>query len=102
MSLGAPSGLDRVRAHPDLELVVDPQLSIVPFRHVPARGSIDAHNAELARRMQEEGDVYVTSAVIDGQTVLRPCITNFRTTDADIEALIETVLRTGRALEGEK
>jgi aromatic-L-amino-acid decarboxylase len=93
---------DRVRAHPDLELVVDPQLSIVPFRHVPARGSIDGHNAELARRMQEEGDVYVTSAVIDGMTVLRPCITNFRTTDADIEALIETVLRTGRALEGEK
>lgn len=44
---------DRVRAHPDLELVVDPQLSIVPFRHVPARGSIDAHNAELARRMQQ-------------------------------------------------
>jgi aromatic-L-amino-acid decarboxylase len=102
-NLAVARGLaDRVRAHPDLELVVDPQLSIVPFRHVPARGSIDAHNAELARRMQEEGDVYVTSAVIDGQTVLRPCITNFRTTDTDIEALIETVLRTGRALAGEK
>lgn len=93
---------DRVRAQPDLELMVEPQLSIVPFRHVPARGSFDAHNAELARRMQEEGDVYVTSAVIDGMTVLRPCVTNFRTTDADIEALIETVLRTGRVLEGQK
>lgn len=102
-NLAVARGLaDRVRAHPDLELVVDPQLSIVPFRHVPARGSIDGHNAELARRMQEEGDVYVTSAVIDGMTVLRPCITNFRTTDTDIEALIETVLRTGRALAGEK
>ena len=49
--------------------------------------------------MQEDGDVYVTSAVIDGQTVLRPCITNFRTTEADIEALIFTVLRTGREIE---
>ena len=102
-NLAVARGLaDRVRAHPDVELVVDPQLSIVPFRHVPARGSIDAHNADLARRMQEDGDVYDTSAVIDGMTVLRPCITNFRTTDADIDALIETVLRTGRALEGEK
>ncbi|MFM8240191.1 MAG: pyridoxal phosphate-dependent decarboxylase family protein, partial [Actinomycetota bacterium] len=99
-NLAVARGLaDRVRAHADLELVVDPQLSIVPFRHVPSGGSIDAHNAELARRMQEDGDVYVTSAVIDGMTVLRPCITNFRTTDEDIEALIETVLRTGRALE---
>jgi len=37
--------------------------------------------------MQEDGDVLVTSAVIDGMTVLRPCITNFRTTDADIDVL---------------
>lgn len=102
-NLAVARGLaEMVRGHPDLELVVEPQLSIVPFRHVPTAGSVDSHNAELARRMQEEGDVYVTSAVVDGHTVLRPCITNFRTTDADVAALIETVLRTGRALEGQK
>lgn len=114
-NLEVAAGLaERIRAHPQLQLVVEPQLSIVPFRHLPAKVAIDglhddgldedapeidAHNAELARRMQDEGDVYVTSAVVDGRTVLRPCITNFRTTGADVDALIDTVLRTGHALE---
>jgi len=98
---------DRIRAHPELELVVEPQLSTVPFRHLASAGSADArntdlHNAQVALRMQQDGDVYVTSAVVDGKTVLRPCITNFRTTGADIDALIDTVLRTGRDLQRQR
>ncbi len=44
--------LDEVRRHADLELVCgEPQLSIVPFRHVPAGcdADLDAHNAALVR-----------------------------------------------------
>ena len=92
---------DLVRTQPDLEVVVEPQLSTVPFRRIPRRGSANEHNAAIARRMQREGDAYVTSAVVDGQTVLRPCITNFRTTEDDITALVEIVQRTGLALEAE-
>jgi hypothetical protein len=49
--------------------------------------------------MQEEGDAYVTSAVVDGKTVLRPCITNFRTSEDDVKALIEIVQRTGSLID---
>jgi aromatic-L-amino-acid decarboxylase len=90
---------DQVRAQPDLELVVEPQLSTVPFRRIPAAGSVDEHNSAIVRRMQEEGDAYVTSAVVDGKTVLRPCITNFRTSEDDVKALIEIVQRTGSLID---
>lgn len=90
---------DLVREHPRLELVVEPQLSTVPFRRLPHSGSVDAHNAAIARRMQIDADAYLTSAVVDGMTVLRPCITNFRTSPADVLALLEIVDRTGQAVE---
>ncbi len=90
-----------VREIPQLELIVEPQLSTVPFRRLPIRGSVDRHNSAIAHRMQQEGDAYITSAIVDGITVLRPCITNFRTSADDVRALIEIVQRTGEALDRE-
>lgn len=90
---------DEVRAQPNLELVVEPQLSTVPFRRIPRSGSVDEHNSRIVKQMQADGDAYVTSAVIDGMTVLRPCITNFRTSELDIHELINIVQRTGSRLE---
>jgi aromatic-L-amino-acid decarboxylase len=73
-------------AHPDFQTREHkPQLSIVPIRHVmPGCSDIDLHNEELCRAMQHDGRVYVSPAVIDGQTWLRPCFTNFRTTTDDV------------------
>jgi aromatic-L-amino-acid decarboxylase len=90
---------DLVRETPQLELIVEPQLSTVPFRRIPTHGSVDEHNSAIAKRMQQEGDAYITSAVVDGMTVLRPCITNFRTSADDVRALVEIVQRTGEKLE---
>jgi aromatic-L-amino-acid decarboxylase len=86
---------------PNLELFGKPQLSIVPFRRVPAHGSIDDHNSAIAKRMQLDGDAYVTSAIVDGKTVLRPCLTNFRTSEEDIRELLRIIERTGSQLEQE-
>jgi aromatic-L-amino-acid decarboxylase len=73
-------------AHPDFQTREhEPQLSIVPIRHVmPGCSDIDLHNEALCRAMQHDGRVYVSPAVIDGQTWLRPCFTNFRTTTDDV------------------
>ena len=93
---------DRVRAHPRLELLVpQPQLSTVPFRYVPVDTSIDVNalNMKLARRMQADGRVYVTSATVDGHACLRPCIVNFRTTESDIDVLVDTAVEWGTRLE---
>ncbi len=74
----------------DLEGLAPPQLSIVPFRHVPdGVMDLNAHNAALAEALLADGRVYLSSALIDGRVYLRPCFVNFRTTEEDVLALIE-------------
>ena len=72
-----------------------PQLSVVPFRHVPPGvADVDAHNCEIVRRIQEGGEFWVARP-IDGRIYVRPCIVNFRTRD-DVLAFVEQVERIGR------
>jgi aromatic-L-amino-acid decarboxylase len=83
----------------DLEGIGPPDLTIVPFRHVPAGvDDLDAHNLALAAALQEEGDLYVAPASIDGTIHLRPCFVNFRTTDADVHALVDGARTVGERL----
>ncbi len=91
---------DLVRAHAELELLVaTPQLSIVPFRHVPPDPvDLDAHNRALVDALQRDSRVYVSPAVIDGRVCLRPCVVNYRTTAADVEALVDVTVEIGRRL----
>ncbi len=94
---------DEVVAHPRMEPVLGrPDLSIVPFRRVPAAGDADRHNMRLARLMQLDGRVYLTSAVIDGAACLRPCLVNFRTTDDDVRSILEVADELGARLEAEQ
>ena len=85
---------------PELEpLPAPPQLSIVPFRHVPPGvADVDAHNCEIVRRIQEGGEFWVAHARIDGRVYVRPCLVNFRTTEDDVLAFVEQVERIGREL----
>ncbi len=93
---------EEVSRRDELEhLCGEPQLSIVPFRHVP-RGvpaaGLDEHNALLVEALQQQGDVWVAPARVDGKVCLRPCVVNYRTTDDDVRAFVETVLEVGAAL----
>jgi aromatic-L-amino-acid/L-tryptophan decarboxylase len=92
---------DLVRAADDLELITEPTLSIVPFRHLPSRGDPDAHNRRLVGALQRDGRVYVTGAVVDGRWCLRPCIVNYRTSADDARALVDVVREVGRQIEDE-
>ena len=85
-----------------MELVLEKaDLSIVPFRRIPASGDPDAHNMRLARAIQKDARVYVTSAVIDGRACLRPCVVNFRTSSADVRAIVEVADEIGARLDAE-
>jgi glutamate/tyrosine decarboxylase-like PLP-dependent enzyme len=78
-------------------------LSIATFRYRPDgvdRADLDRLNEELLDRLQRDGEVFVSHAVIDGTYFLRACIVNFRTTEDDLHALIEVVMRTGAELRG--
>jgi aromatic-L-amino-acid decarboxylase len=85
-------------------------LSIVTFRYAPPglRGGtpgdeerLNALNSELLERIQDGGEAFVSNAVIDGKTLLRACIVNFRTTLEDVRALPGIVARHGREILGE-
>ena len=84
---------DTAHAHEHFEVLrTRPQLSIVPIRHlVSGCNDVNAHNASLTDRLQADGRVYVSPAQIDGQTWLRPCFTNFRTTFDDVRILVAVV-----------
>ena len=92
---------DLVREADDLELMIEPSLSIVPFRRVPAKGDVDLHNQRLVGALQRDGRVYVTGAVVDGSWCLRPCMVNYRTTEDDAHALVDIVREVGRRIEEE-
>ena len=86
--------------HDDVEpLCGEPQLSVVPFRHVPdGVRDVDEHNARLVQALQEDGDVWIAPARVDGKVCLRPCVVNYRTTDDDVRALVAITREVGAAL----
>ena len=65
------------------EVGPEPDLSIVLMR----RAGVD--NADIVKRLQADGRAYISHAVVDGETWLRPCFTNVRTTAADVEVLMD-------------
>ena len=89
-----------VREDPEFELLHDPMLSTVCFRHVPAGLSpeaTNAHNDRLARRMQADGRVFIAPADVDGRTCLRACFVNVRTTPSDVTTVLEVARDLGQA-----
>ena len=79
-----------VRQAADLELTSPPSLSICTFRHT------GADNERVLAVLQRDGRVYLSNAVIRGELALRACITNFRTTEADIERTVAVVRELAR------
>jgi glutamate/tyrosine decarboxylase-like PLP-dependent enzyme len=89
----------RVSAHPELELLARGDLSAVCFRHRPEGASeaeLDAHNAALLKRLVRRGRVYLSNARIHGHFALRACVTNFRSTREDMDAVIDEILAAAR------
>jgi glutamate/tyrosine decarboxylase-like PLP-dependent enzyme len=97
-----------VSVHPELEAATL-GLSIATFRYVPADlrgvGGAEAHlnalNEALLERLKTGGDLFLTNAVLDGRFLLRACIVNFRTTEADVAMIPEIVARIGRRVDAE-
>jgi glutamate/tyrosine decarboxylase-like PLP-dependent enzyme len=85
---------ERVADAEDFELLAGPGLSICCFRHTPTHvdeAALDAHNERLLHALQRDGRVYLSNATVDGRFALRACITNFRTTPADVERVLTVV-----------
>jgi aromatic-L-amino-acid decarboxylase len=85
---------DAILASESLELLAPVELSAVCFRAVHPRrmGELDTLNAELLRKVNARGDIYLSNATISNRFALRACFTNHRTTEADVQQVVRSVL----------
>ncbi len=88
---------------PDLELLAPVALSIVCFRFVPldwraSEADLDALNKAIMEAIQEEGEAFLTGAVLKGRFALRACVLHYATTEDDVAFLVALVRRVGARL----
>ena len=86
---------------PRLEVPAASDLSCFCVRYVPGRGDANAFNRTLLDRTHRDGRMFVSGTMLDGRFVLRGCVTNFRSTLADAEICVATIVELGRQLEEE-
>jgi glutamate/tyrosine decarboxylase-like PLP-dependent enzyme len=109
---------ERVEASEDFELLAPVELSICCFRYLPQEFraklatvdeaererinlELDTLNARIMHRVQRSGRAYLSNATLQGgRYALRACITNFRTTAADISETLKIVRASAREEQG--
>ncbi|MCW5923182.1 MAG: aminotransferase class V-fold PLP-dependent enzyme [Saprospiraceae bacterium] len=89
----------RIAQTPGLELMASVPLNIVCFRYNP--GFLNIHelnllNREILMQLHESGIAVPSYTVLQQAYCLRVAIANHRTTTADLELLIEAVLKIGK------
>ncbi|MCP4002618.1 MAG: hypothetical protein GY725_00345 [bacterium] len=80
----------RIEAQPALELAAPITFTAVCFR---ASGLDDAAQTRIQQRVVASGAGFIGPARIAGRTCLRACMTNLRTREADIDAVLDAVVR---------
>ena len=90
---------DRVLGHERLDLLLEPELSIVCFRYRPAEGTDpNPFNFRILERLRRETPFIPTSTFIQGALAIRPCFINPRTTEREVDGLVDAVVRLGDEL----
>jgi aromatic-L-amino-acid/L-tryptophan decarboxylase len=84
-----------VNASADFEMLAPVQLSIFCFRYAPRgyAGDLDRLNERILVGLQRGGSSYLSNARVRGKFALRGCVLNYRTTERDMEVLLEDVRR---------
>jgi aromatic-L-amino-acid decarboxylase len=90
------------KEHPNLELLLEPTLSICCFRYVaPSIADLDTFNRRLHRRLIHENENMPSTTQVSGKLALRPCFIGARTNQDHAQALVRDVLRIGAQLRQE-
>jgi glutamate/tyrosine decarboxylase-like PLP-dependent enzyme len=87
----------------DFERLAEAPLSIANFRYRPADralsdAQLDGINRRIINALVGEGSFFLSPTVLKGHTAMRVSITNFRTREEDLIALLDESERVGRAL----
>lgn len=84
----AHAGAELVRAAEHLELVLEPELSVVVFRRI---GWTPGDYARWSDAQLVAGESFVTPTGWRGETVLRWCVVNPQTTVDDLAAIVDSL-----------
>lgn len=98
-----------VKAHPEFEAGTR-ELSITTFRYVPPRlrastgtreseGYLNRLNGSLLGAIEQSGEAFLSQAIVGSKFLLRSCVVNYRTSEADMRALPEFIARLGREVD---
>jgi glutamate/tyrosine decarboxylase-like PLP-dependent enzyme len=84
---------DRIESSPELELMSQASLGIVTFRRHPSgvedEATLERINASIAERIERGGEVFISTARVRGRYVLRLCILNHSTSQAEVDRALE-------------
>lgn len=86
----------KIELLPELELLAPVSLNIVCFRYCCRNA--DEINSQIVRDIQTRGLSAPSSTCIDGRTAIRVAIFNHRTTDDDVDNLLQQVIDRGKEL----
>jgi len=90
-----------VEAAPDFELLAPVQLNVVCFRYRPADvadADLDELNRRLGAAILADGRVFYGTTVYAGKVAFRPAISNWRTTEPDVDLIVPVARELGEAL----
>lgn len=79
----------QIESRPELELAVEPQLSVVLFRR---RGWEPVDYATWSHQVRVTGLALVTPTTYDARAALRFCFVNPRTTEADVDLVLASLV----------
>jgi glutamate/tyrosine decarboxylase-like PLP-dependent enzyme len=92
-----------VDAAPDMERLAEVPLNVVCFRYRPtglSEPELDDVNRRLGEALLDDGRVFAGTTVYGGRVALRPAISNWRTTSADLDLFVDVVRELGARAVG--
>ncbi len=84
----------RVTETPDLELMAEAELNIVPFRFNPGgrdEAALDELNRRLGEAVLDDGRFLVGTSRLGARTIFRPAFSNWRTRISDVDEFVDVV-----------
>ena len=90
-----------VEAASDFELLAPVRLNVVCFRYRPpgtAEGELDELNRRLGAAILEDGRVFYGTTVYAGKVAFRPAISNWRTTEVDVDLIVKVARELGEEI----
>ncbi len=89
----------RLDGEADFEIVTPPLLSLFTFRYCPAGAAdLNAVNQRLLERINDEGRIYLTQTLVEGQFVIRFQVGQTYTEEADVDLAYQVITELAREL----